>query len=80
MAEKLNGPGFGARMALAGQAPSFDGLKDALAQVAAKSAEAQDALRELLSYCENESRSPNPDWAAAYADVAAKLRDILDGE
>lgn len=81
MAEKLNGPGFGARMALAGQTPSFDGLKDALAQVAAKSAEAQDALRELLSYCENESADPHLlSGNLAYADVAAKLRGILDGE
>lgn len=81
MAEKLNGPGFGARMALAGQGPSFEGLKAALAEVAAKSAEAQDALRELLSYCENESADSHIlSGDLAYADVAARLRDILDGE
>jgi hypothetical protein len=83
MAEKLNGPGFGARMALAGVSlpPSFDALKERLDQVAATSQEVQDSLRELLSYCTNESVDPHTlDGGTAYADVAARLRDLLDGE
>jgi hypothetical protein len=35
-------------------------------------------LQELLAYCRSEARSPNPDWAAAYDDVATRLRSILD--
>jgi hypothetical protein len=83
MAEKLNGPGFGARMAMAAaQAPSFEVLKEHLAAIAAASAAAQDAFRELLSYCEasTEDRSNGPIASAAYRDVADKLRGLLDGE
>jgi hypothetical protein len=39
-----------------------------------------EALRELLSYCRSESRSPNPDYAVAYSDVAERLAKVLDGE
>jgi hypothetical protein len=37
-------------------------------------------MRELLAYCRNESRSPNPDWSAAYRDVDDRLAAILNGE
>jgi hypothetical protein len=41
----------------------------------------QDDLRELLSYCENEAADPHVlSGHLAYADVAAKLRGLLDGE
>lgn len=85
MAEKLNGPGFGARMAMAvTQAPSFDKLKEHLQEIAAASAASQDAFRQLLSYCETEA----DDWPEdviltpgdAYRDIAGKLRNLLDGE
>lgn len=84
MAEKLNGPGFGARMALAGQTPSFDALKESLAEVQAQSARAQDAFRQLLSYCEVEADEWPEDVILtpgdAYRDIAGKLRHLLDGE
>jgi hypothetical protein len=86
MAEKLNGPGFGARMALAGQAPSFEALKESLAEIQAQSTRAQDAFRQLLSYCETKPgiRSGVGEYydgeRDAYEDVAAKLRSLLDGE
>lgn len=82
MAEKLNGPGFGARMAMAaGQAPSFDALKQRLVDVAAASAATQDAFRELLSYCEGmRDGNESGDAREAYDDVASKLRGMLDGE
>jgi hypothetical protein len=87
MAEKLNGPGFGARMAMAAaQEPSFEALKGRLADIAAASAAAQDALRQLLSYCETKpgTRSGVGEYydgeRDAYEDIADKLRGILDGE
>jgi hypothetical protein len=75
MAEKLNGPGFGARMAMAQPTTSTRAMQ-------AKFAEQQDQLRQLLSYCE--TNSPEgfklTDAEEAYRDVAGKLRAILDGE
>jgi hypothetical protein len=83
MAEKLNGPGFGARMAMAAaQEPSFEALKGHLADIAAASVAAQDAFRELLSYCQSRAEDEQ-EWVLkqeAYADVAGKLRGLLDGE
>lgn len=37
-------------------------------------------MRVLLTYCREESRSPNPDLSLAYDDVASRLAAILDGE
>lgn len=80
MAEKLNGPGFGARMAIAAQGrPQQIGER---VYAAADVETQQDQLRQLLSYCE--TNSPEgfklTDAEEAYRDIAGKLRAILDGE
>jgi hypothetical protein len=38
-----------------------------------------EALRSLLSYCETKAESEPEDWQI-YADIAEKLKGILDGE
>lgn len=85
MAERLNGPGFGARMAMAQQAQkpvSGASVVVAVTEVGRIAAELQDQLRELLSYCTVKGTTDDPhDYVAeAYADVAARLRSMLDGE
>lgn len=56
----------------------------AMGRIATESAELQDQLRELLSYCESQTVDPDgfkqTDAEQAYWDVATRLRNILDGE
>lgn len=59
----------------------FDALTAAHAEIVQISANLQDQLRELLSSCEMQPEDATcPHEYAAYADVAGKLRSILDGE
>ena len=95
MAEKLNGPGFGFRMAAAGQQVSTgDVARQAIERLTADSrravavmgelgraaAELQEHLLEVLSYCETKTEETEGGARYAYRDVADRLRAILDGE
>jgi len=72
------------RMAIDRLQRRFDSLQKAMEEVGRVSADLQDQLRELLSYCETESGKYPEDVILnpgdAYRDVADKLRGILDGE
>lgn len=77
MAERLNGPGFGVRMAMAGQVSTADVARQAIERLISH----EEQLRELLSYCEQSAQNTMIwDPYEAFGDIATRLRAILDGE
>ncbi|HJT93201.1 MAG TPA: hypothetical protein VJ777_14910 [Mycobacterium sp.] len=70
-----------ARMALRRLEHRTNDLASAMSDLQAATATANDELRELLSYCE--SQAQHSGYAleeSGYADIAKRLRGILDGE
>ena len=58
-------------------------ITQTMGEVSRISADLQDQMRQLLSYCESQDPGPGfkrTDAELAYSDVADKLRNILDGE
>lgn len=76
MAEKLNGPGFGFRMAAAGeQVHVGDVARQAIERLAAR----EEQLRELLEQWDDLAQDSGPS-GMAFERCASQLRAILDGE
>lgn len=77
MAEKLNGPGFGARMAMAQQAGKL--VEDSNARWR-KVRDRDEALRGLLSAWRVRAESDNPSEYLDMSEMVDQLAAVLDGE
>lgn len=71
-----------ARQAIERLQDRFKTLQLTMGEISRVSADLQDQLRELLSYCEsrNAEAATGSEAAYAYGEIADKLRGILDGE
>lgn len=80
MAEKLNSPGFGARMASGRSTPVPTTSTRAMREKFQEQQEQQEQLRELLSSWRVRAESDNPSEYLDMSEMIDALAAILDGE